>query len=77
MIYTLLATQIMFVKLATLLARYNETSPCILLLTKTTSIKQLKPRVCLYEVFVYLARQKVEIMPHYWFAHFQSEQLKL
>lgn len=61
----LLATQIMFVKLAALLPRYKETSPCILLLTKTASTKQPKPRVGLYEVFVYLARQKAKTMPHY------------
>jgi len=60
----------MFVKPATLLPRHNEISPCILLLSKTTSTKQPKPVVCLYQVFVYLARQKVETMPHYQFDHF-------
>ena len=65
------ATQITFVKLATLLPRYDKTSPCILVLTQTTLTEQPKPRFCLYEALAYLARQKAER------CHFQSQQFKL
>lgn len=54
----------MFVKLAILLPPNEATSPCILLLTKPTLTKQLKPRVCFDEAFVYLVRQKAGTMPH-------------